>query len=62
MNDPVLPRHIIEKFERRWATQHPRGTGRSQSEVTLESDLPVLGPLPPQPGATLPAVPPAPHF
>jgi hypothetical protein len=57
MNDPVLPRHIIEKFEKRWATQHPRGTGQSHSEVTLESDLQV----PCQP-ATLPAVPPAPHF
>jgi hypothetical protein len=59
MNDPVLPRHIIEKFERRWATQHPRGNDRAHGEVSLENDLPA--PFPPQPGAILPAVPPAPH-
>jgi hypothetical protein len=46
MDDPVLPRHIIERFERRWALQNPLGLGRTYKSLTPPLEMEPTIPLP----------------
>ena len=47
MDDPVLPRHIIERFERRWALQNPLSLGRKYEPLTPPLETEPSNPLPP---------------
>jgi hypothetical protein len=47
MDDPVLLRHIIERFERRWALQNPLGLGRTYKSLTPPLEMEPSIPLPP---------------
>jgi hypothetical protein len=58
MEDPVLPRHVIERFERRWALQNPLGLGRTYQSLTspleIEPMIPRATPITPGSNASTP--------